>query len=184
MLKTTTIQLGGKDAGASIVIRELPALVADRHALAALDAIGVEERTGVVGLTFSHLRKVRALGPSSNDFLQPFVDVVDGPAIRDWRNIARVQEGALMLHAAFIIKRPKLPVPVAYIAESLMHGGDDDDVAVSFCSPMLAGVIDSNLALYRALETELSTEDCFNMAEILNVRALREWRAYQATKTD
>jgi len=188
MLKTYTFKLTGRDAGKSLQLTELPALRADRAARAALRAIGEPEDGGVIALALKHLQRVRAQGDAGLRLLNAFVDAhasdgapVDLAAargfIRDWHNIEKIQQQALYLHAGFILDRTHLDIPVAMTAEQLLHG--DPDARVTFCSPMLAAVLESKLATYHELETVLSTEDAFNLQEINNVRAIRNWHESQ-----
>ena len=65
------------------------------------------------------------------------------------------------------------------MAEHIRRPGSD--LAVNFCSPPLATVLHSGRASYRELETALSTEDVYNLVELLNVEAVRDWRAAQQT---
>jgi hypothetical protein len=187
VLKVETTNLGGKDRGRVVELRELPALVADRHARRALAAIGESDASGgVIELAFSHYRAVLALGPPALDMLQAFVDLrepggepLDVRALRDWRSIAHLQRAALFLHAGFLVGRPRLEIPVRLQAQMIMSGRSE--IGASFCSAQIAAVLDAELATYRQLETELSTEDVFNMVELLNVRMLREFAANQRT---
>jgi len=188
MLKTYTFKLTGRDAGKALRLTELPALRADRAARAALRAIGEPEDGGVIALALKHLQQVRARGDAGLRLLNAFVDAhtADGAPvdlaesrgfIRDWHNIEKIQQQALYLHAGFILERTPLDIPVAMTAEQLLHGAPD--VRVTFCSPMLAAVLESKLATYHELETVLSTEDAFNLQEINNVRAIRNWHESQ-----
>lgn len=182
MLKTRTIELAGKDQGKSLLLQERPALVADRLAREALRRIGTEPDGGVVALALQHLPAVRTLGKEGLDLLQPFVHILlpQGYVIKDWRNIERVQQAALALHVGFLVGRAALDIPVRMRGESIIHGGPE--VMATFCSPSLATVLDSDKATYRELETVLSTEDAYNIVEILNVRAVRDWHAAQQSK--
>lgn len=186
MLKSETIELTGKDRGRVVVLTERPALVADRYARAALAAIGSEATGGVVDLAFRHGADVLALGPAALALLQPFVDARDPSgaqihvnALRDWRSVTRLQQAALLLHVGFVVGRPRVETPVRLQAQALLAGRAD--VAVNFCSPQIAAVLDEGLATYRELETVLSTEDVFNLVELLNVRALRDFANQQRT---
>lgn len=189
MLKTHTLELTGGDAGTVLHLTELPALVADRRARAILKAIGEPLDGGIVALAFKHLAQVRALGPAGLQMLEGFVDArIDGelvkldqgdraPRVRDWRNIEKIQQQALYLHTGFVLEREHVEVPVSMIGDQILHGGVD--VRVTFCSPLLAAVLESKLATYRELETVYSTEDVFNLQEINNVRAIRNWHDAQ-----
>lgn len=189
MLKTQLVTLDGKDAGRVLQLTELPAFAADRVARAALRAIDADLDGSVAALALQHTAKVRALGPVGNDLLLPFIDARvidenDPPRpfdithdLRDWRNVERLQHAALLLHIGFLLGREPFAVPVAFQAEQIMHGGPD--IRVTFCSPHIAAVLESGKATYRELETVLSIEDVFNIVEILNVSALKEWAAYQ-----
>lgn len=190
MLKSQRVELSGRDAGRVIELTELPALVADRYARAALRAAGAPLDGGVVALALQHLDAVRALGAASSDLLQPFVvgtlaagvplDVAHH--LRDWRNVGRLQQAALLLHVGFLIGRELVEVPVAMQASAITSGLGE--TRALFCSPHLATVIHSQLATYRELETVLSTEDAFNLLEIVNVEAIRDWRHAQNRPKD
>lgn len=188
MLKTYTLNLTGRDAGVSLLLTELPALAADRCARAALRTVGEPEDGGVITLAFKHLGTVRALGEPGLRLLSAFVDarLPDGTAldladargvIKDWRNIEKIQQQALYLHTGFILERESVDIPVAMVGDQILHSGTD--ARVTFCSPLLAAVLESDRATYRELETVLSTEDCFNIQEINNVRAIRRWHESQ-----
>jgi len=185
MLKSQRVELSGRDAGRVIELTELPALVADRHARAALRAAGVSMDGGVVALSMQHLNAVRALGEPGSQLLQPFVSgmLASGHALdmstdlRDWRNVGRLQQAALLLHVGFLLGREMIEVPVAMQAAAITSGLGE--TRALFCSPHLATVLHSQLATYRELETELSTEDVFNLLEIINVEAIRDWRHSQ-----
>lgn len=177
MLKTLDVTPPGADRPTRLT--ELPALVADAHARRALAAAGLPLDGGVIALTFTHLSAVMALGDASVDLLAPFVQADRAP--RSWRAALALQQSALMLHAGFLIGRPRIDIPVTMQAEAALAGGPD--VAVHFCSPTLATVLDSGRATYRELETVLSTEDAYNLAELANVSAIRAWHAHQSTKS-
>jgi hypothetical protein len=190
MLKSRLVTLDGRDAGASLRLIELPALLADRAARAALRAVDADPDGGVVALALQHTKTVRSLGPAGNDLLMPFVDgqVIDtsngaprafnvAKDIRDWRNIERLQQAALLLHVGFLIGRQGLDVPVNFQAAQIMHGAPD--ISVTFCGKHIAAALESQLATYRECETVLSTEDIYNIVEILNVSALKEYHATQ-----
>lgn len=188
MLKTYTLNLTGRDKGTALRLTELPALVADRHARAALRAIGEPEDGGIITLAFKHLAALRALGEAGLKLLNAFVDArrpdTGGPvdlgaahSVRDWRNIEKIQQQALYLHTGFILERETVEVPVAMVGDQILHGGPE--ARVTFCSPLLAAVLESNRATYRELETVLSTEDAFNLQELNNVRAIRSWHESQ-----
>ena len=179
MLKTRTVELFGRDAGIAVVLTELPALVADRYARVALQAAGIEPRGGVVALAYQHMPAVQKLGEQALDLLAPFAGpVTDG--LKDWRNIGRLQQAAVALHADFLLGREMLEIPVALQTERIVKALPD--MGVTFCSPHLGAVLSSRLATYRELETVLSTEDVFNLVELLNVDGIREWRARQYIK--
>lgn len=189
MLKTYTLNLTGRDKGTALLLTELPALVADRHARAALRTIGEPEDGGIITLAFKHLPQVRSLGEAGLKLLNAFVDArrVDVGAaldlsapqgyVRDWRNIEKIQQQALYLHTGFILERETVEVPVAMVGDQILHGGPE--ARVTFCSPLLAAVLESNRATYRELETVLSTEDAFNLQELNNIRAIRSWHESQ-----
>ncbi len=187
MLKTTTFAPGGRDAGAILQLTELPALVADRAARAALREIDADLHGGVVALALRHLKDVRALGERGLYLLTPFVNATrDGEpvsiqrAVRDWRNVDRLIQMALQLHVGFLVGREQIEVPVAMQGAHIMSG--KGETRVTFCSPHIAAVLDSRMADYVALETVLSTEDVYNLVEVLNVRAVRDWHAAQQNK--
>lgn len=186
MLKSTTLHLPGRDAyqpndvpdfptSDPVILTELPALVADRYARVALAAIGAPTEGGVISLAMQHLPDVLRLGQDAVALLEPFVRV--SRPIRVWTNILTVQQAALALHTGFIVARPRLEIPVSMQADAIRksHG----DLSVHFCSPHIATVLHSGRATYRELETVLSTEDVFNLVELVNVEAVREWRAHQ-----
>lgn len=186
MLKQTTITLGGRDHGLELTLSELPALVADRAARRILKSLDADTDGGVVALALKHLGDVRKLGEAGLHMLMPFVQATrtdcDRPAtlttlIKDWRNIERVQQAALALHVGFIVDRELIEAPVTMRAEQLLDS--IPDIRVTFCAPFIAAVLESGKATYRELETVLSTEDAFNIVEILNVRAIRDWHATQ-----
>jgi len=180
MLKTITLTLPGRDALSPITLTELPALVADRYARVALIAADAPADSGVIGLAFAHLGAVRALGEASLPLLAPFVQTDRQPA--DWRNVMPLQQAALLLHAGFITTRQPIEYPVSMVAAGAQAGLGDE--AVNFCSPAIAAVLHSGRASYRDLETVLSTEDAFNIGELLNVEAIREWRAHTTQRTN
>lgn len=189
MLKTYTLNLTGRDKGIALLLTELPALVADRRARQALRAIGESEDGGIIALAFKHLPQLRALGDDGLRLLNGFVDArrpdtgegidlaAPGAAVRDWRNIEKIQQQALYLHTGFILERESVDAPVAMQGDQILHGAPE--VRVTFCSPLLAAVLESKLATYCELETVLSTEDVFNLQEINNVRAIRSWHESQ-----
>lgn len=190
MLKTQRVTLAGGDAGRVIELTERPALVADRAARAALRAAGAPLGGGVVSLALHHLDAVRKLGEASIALLQPFIDGVLPSGVpldmardlHDWRNVNRLQQAALLLHVGFLIGREVLEVPVAMQAAAITSGLGE--TRALFCSPHLATVLHSQLATYRELETVLSTEDVFNLLEIVNVEAIRDWRHAQTKPKD
>ena len=174
MLKTQTLELTGRDEGVLLTIQELPALAADRRARALLAAADCDPDGGIVALAFRDLATVRkSLGEHAPHMLQHFVDKLSGPDPHDWRNIERVQNAALALHAGFAVDRKTIEVPVKMQAAMIMHGGAD--ARVTFCSPFIAAVINSKYASYVELETVLSTEDAFNLSEIVTINALRDF---------
>jgi len=187
MLKSTTLHLPGRDAARPtdapdfplvadpVILTELPALVADRHARTALMAIGAPTEGGVISLAMQHLPDVLRLGQDAVALLEPFVQA--SRPLREWTNILTVQQAALALHAGFIVGRPRLEIPVAMQADAIRQS--QGDLSVHFCSPHIATVLHSGRATYRELETVLSTEDVFNLVELVNVEAVREWRAHQ-----
>ena len=183
MLTTRSVQFGGKDAGRDIVLTELPALVADRYARAALTRVGADPVGGVVALALKHMPEVRALGADATPLLAPFVAATCEGApftladLRDWRNIDRLLHAALAVHVDFLIGREMIDVPVAMRAQVIMNTAPD--VRVTFCSPHIAAVLQSHHATYRELETVLGTQDVFNLVEIINVEAVQEWHAAQ-----
>lgn len=180
MLKQTTVALGGRDTGRPpVTLTELPALVADRYARAALAAVGAPLDGGVVAVAYTHLPAILGLGEHSVELLEPFV--VADRAVRDWRNLLALQHAALSLHVGFLVGRPRVEVPVSMQAESIGRG--TGELGVHFCSPVLASVLHSGRATYRELETVLGTEDAYNLAELVNVEAIREWHAYQQSKS-
>ena len=186
MLKTTTIALVGRDTGRTVTLIEHPALVADRLARDVMKRAGIGDlEGGIVALALKHLPTIRALGQVGLEMLEQFVKfdpaAGDVTRIRDWHNIERLQQAALALHVGFMVDREPLDIPVTMRAEQIMDGGAE--IYATFCSPHIAAVLDSGKATYRELETVLSTEDSFNIVEILNVRAVRDWHAAQSAKT-
>lgn len=177
MLKSVTLDLPGRDADDPITLTELPALLADRYARKALAAIGAPQDGGIVSLAMEFLPEVLKLAGPGLDLIAPFV--VASRPVRNWSNLLAVQQAAMALHTGFLVGRPQLQVPVTMVAESVKRG--TADLAVHFCSPPLASVLHSGRASYRELETVLSTEDVYNLVELLNVEAIREWRALQTT---
>jgi len=187
VLKTARVELSGRDAGCVIELTELPALVADRCARAALAAINQPVEGGVVALAMKHTADVRTLGERGAMLLLPFVDGITASGapldvtrhLRDWRNIERLQQAALLLHVGFLIGRVTVEIPVAMQIEAIKAG--DADARAAFCSPHIASVLHSKQSTYRELETVLSTEDVFNLVELVNVEAIHAWRASQQT---
>lgn len=178
MLKSQTVALPDRGSPQLVTITELPALVADRAARAALTAIGADPDGGVVALAVQHAPAVQALGAAGIELLQPFVSADREPS--NWRGVLQLQHAALALHVGFLVGRPQLQVPVAMQGEAIMR---DSGTRALFCSPQIATVLHSGRATYRELETVLSTEDVFNIVELLNVEAVREWRAAQQSRT-
>lgn len=179
MLKHTTVHLSGRDQGLPVILTELPALVADRHARTALTAIGAPLDGGIVALALQHEQAILAEPEQAMALLQPFVCTQADREVKDWRNVMALQRAALALHVSFLVGRPHLDIPLGLQAESIKSGMGD--LAVHFCSPHIATVLHSGRATYRELETVLSTEDVFNLVELANVDAIREWRAHQQT---
>lgn len=173
MLKSKTLQLTRP-----ITITELPALIADRYARAALAELDVPLDGGIVALTFEHGARLKAAGERGLELLAPFVQADAQPS--HWREVIAVQQAALLLHAGFMVGRKQIDVPVAMTAEGIKQGAGED--GVHFCSPGIAAVLHSGRATYRELETVLSTEDVYNLTELLNVESIREWRAHQSTR--
>jgi hypothetical protein len=188
MLKTTRVDLAGRDKGRTIELTELPALVADRCARAALVAIDAAPEGGVVALVMKHLADVQALGERGSRLLQPFVNgTFDGAPLdivhhlHDWRSVGRLQQAALLLHVGFLLGRETVELPVAMQIAAIKLGSD---TRTQFCSPHIAAVLHSKQATYRELETVLSTEDVFNLVELINVEAIHAWRAAQQAPKD
>lgn len=175
MLKSQTLQLTGPDADEPLTITELPALVADRAARAALAAVGAPVEGGVVALAMEHMPDVLKLGRDGLELIAPFVQA--SRPVRHWSNLLKVQQAAMALHTGFLVGRQRLEIPVTMQAEHIKRSAND--LQVQFCSPSIAAVLHSGRASYRELETVLSTEDVFNLVELLNVEAVREWRALQ-----
>lgn len=183
MLKTQTLTLTGRDEGLLVTLREKPALIADRYARDILNACDLPDDGGVVALAFKYLTDVRkALGEDALHVLDVFVDATyaDNARPRDYRTPRRLQDASLMLCAGFIATREAVTMPITMQAETIKAG---TDARVTFCSPFIAAVLDSGKASYVELETVLGTEDAYNLAEILNVGAIRDWRAAQRNKT-
>lgn len=179
MLKTQTIEL---TSGARAAIRELPALEADRAARSILTGAGLEPDGGVVSLALQHLETVRRhYGEGAPALLEVFVRYECAAPRLHWREVERVQNAALALHTGFVIGRETLEIPVKMQAAMLTHGGAEH--RVSFCSPFIAAVINSQLASYVELETVLSTEDAFNLSELVTVNALRDFEQAQREAT-
>jgi len=177
MLKTVTLNLAAPDGDEPLTLTELPALAADRAARAALAAVGAPLDGGVVSLAMEYMPAVLKLAGPGLELIAPFVQA--SRSVRHWSNLLTVQQAALALHVGFLVGRPKVEIPVTMIAEQVRRPGSD--LAVNFCSPPLATVLHSGRASYRELETVLSTEDVYNLVELLNVEAVREWRALQQT---
>lgn len=189
MLKHRTITLSGRDEGVKVRLSELPAMVADAHARAILQQLDEDQDGGISALAFKFARVVPAkLGA---DALLPFVEgaIVEKDRshsldvrrdIKDWRNVERLQNAALLLHVDFLIGREALEIPVTFQAQNILAGAGS--VRATFCSPQIATVLGDRMATYRELETVLSTEDVFNLVEILNVSAVRDWHAQQANQ--
>lgn len=180
MLKSTTVTLIGRDAGTVITLTELPALVADRIARTALAAIGEDLSGGVVALTLEHLERVRTLGKRGLTLLQPFLGAHATTPLRDWRSVRLLHNAALLLHVGFLQGREPLEVPVRIQAAMLTKGLTE--IKPTFCSAQIGAVLLSGKATYVECETVLSTEDVYNLVEILNVDALRHHLATEAVK--
>lgn len=185
MLNQRLIQLSGKDAGVALTLTELPALVADRYARAALARVDAEQLGGIVALAMRHTADIRALGEAGQSLLLPFLRAVDADGapfaletLKDWRNVDRLINAALALHVDFLIGREMIDVPVALQAQMILNTAPD--VRVTFCSPHIAAVLQSKHATYRELETVLGTQDVFNLVELINVEAVQEWHAAQS----
>jgi hypothetical protein len=186
MLKTRTFELEGRDAGKTVQLTELPALAADRLARRIIQRFEGDTTGGVVSLALRYQKELAGLGEEGFHMLFGFVRAThaDGGTfdirrdLRDWRNVAKLQQVALLLHVDFLFGRELLEAPVTMRAEAILAGVSD--IAVAFCSPFLAAVLQSGHASYVELETVLSTEDAFNLVELTNVDAIREWKA--ATK--
>lgn len=189
MLKYRTITLAGRDEGLKVRLTELPAMLADAHARAILRKLDEDPDGSIAALAFKHSRDALKIGA---DTLLPFVEgaVIDDAHrshsldmqrdIRDWRNVERLQNAALLLHVDFMVGREPLEVPVTFQAQSILAG--NTSLRATFCSPQIAAVLEAQHASYRELETVLSTEDVYNLTEIINIAALREWHAQQANQ--
>lgn len=180
MLKSIVVNLTGADAGTAIALTELSAMDADRAARAALAAIGEAPDGGVVDLALLHVDAVRKLGRRGIDLLQPFLGDAQHTPLTDWRNVRRLQNAALLLHVGFLTGRQALGIPVR--VQALMITRATEGLKSSFCSAQIATVILSGKASYRELETVLSTEDVFNIVELLNLDALRSLLAAERPK--
>lgn len=188
MLKHRTYTLAGRDEGLKVRLVELPAMLADAHARQILKLIGEEPGEGIAGLAFKHVRAAQKLGAET---LLPFVEgsvIGDDHRsrsldlkrdIKDWRNVERLQNMALLLHVDFMLGREQLEVPVNFQAQQILRGSTE--LRATFCSSQIAAVLESGKASYREMETVLSTEDVYNLVEIINLSALREWHASQAS---
>ena len=185
MLKHRVITLSGKDDGVKLRLTELPALLADRAARVVLARLGEDLDGGVAALAFKHSSAALKLGV---DTLLPFVQATRSDLheldirrdIKDWRNIERLQHAALLLHVDFPLGRQTLEIPLTLQAQNILAGAGA--ARANFCSPQIAAVLSDRMATYRELETVLSTEDVFNLCELLNVNAIRDWHAQQATQ--
>lgn len=190
MLKTTRVDLLGRDTGRTVELTELPALAADRCARAALLAIEQPPEGGVVALALKHTDAIRALGERGLLLLLPFVDGTLASGMRldvvhhlkDWRSISRLQQTALLLHVGFLLGRETVEIPIAMHIAAIKAGIADSRAA--FCAPHIAAVLHSKQATYRELETVLSTEDVFNLVELVNVEAIHAWRVSQQAPKD
>jgi len=171
MLKSLTVTLIGADRGTAITLTELSAMDADRHARTALAAIGEAPDGGIVDLALVHLERVRALGPRGLALLQPFLGEAQHQALNDWRSVRQLQNAALLLHVGFLTTRAPIEVPVRIQALMIERAGDVQ--TASFCCAQIATVLLSGKATYREVETVLSTEDVYNIVELLNLDALR-----------
>jgi hypothetical protein len=184
MLKARTLHLAGRDTGRQIVLTELPALQADRHARRLIASWDGDPAGGVAGLALRHQADLAAMGADALEALAPFVRATlpDGTPfdlndLADWKNVARIQQAALALHVDFLLGRKPVDVPVSMRAEGILAG--EGDAQATFCSPFIAAVLQSDKASYVELETVLSTEDAYNLAELLNIDAIRQWRDAQ-----
>lgn len=192
MLKSRLVTLSGRDEGLTVRLTELPALLADRYARAVLAQIGEEPDGGIAALAFKHSKDatkhgIETLLPFIDGAIIPKTEVATGRAlniardIKDWRNVERLQQMALLLHVEFLLKREALEIPVKFQADQILSGGGLE-LRATFCSPQISTVLNAGKATYRELETVLSTEDVYNLCEIVNIAAIREWQAYQETK--
>jgi hypothetical protein len=171
MLKTLPVDLSGADSGTTVVLTELPALVADRAARDALAALGEEPDGGVVALALRHLDALRRLGAPGLALLMPFLGDAQHAPLKDWRSLRTLHNAALLLHVGFLQGRKPLAIPVRIQAELIERGGAE--LQPGFCSAQIGAVLLSGKASYRELETVLSTEDVYNLVELLNLDALR-----------
>jgi hypothetical protein len=188
MLKQRDFELTGRDKGLVVRLTECPALVADRLARRLLRDADADPDGGVIALAYRHLRDVRKIGENASIALMGFINgqaigdsgelsPLDPRKLRDWRNIERLQNIALLLHVDFMVGREAVEIPVRMQAASLLAGSDA--ARVTYCSPALSAVINSRYASYVELETVLGTEDVFNLAESINIDSLREWMQAQ-----
>lgn len=168
------------------MMKERPALIADRHARHALRVLGKNPDEGVIGLAFRHCEALMLLGDAANALLMPFLDLDDGTfkeldldeCIKDWRNVAVLQQQALHLHAGFMLDREPLELPVTFQAQQIQHA--DESLTVGWCSPFIASVIRSRHASYNDMETTYGTEDAFNLYEMINIDLLADWKAHRS----
>lgn len=174
MLKSTTLYLSGRDAE-PLTLTELPALVADRIARIALASIDAPLEGGIVALALQHQALLLKDSEQAVALLEPLVQ--SSRPVRSWQNVLAVQQAAMALHVGFLVGRPRVQIPVRMQGEVINR---DDELGVHFCSPQIAAVLHSGRASYRELETVLSTEDVYNLVELSNVEAVREWRAHQS----
>ncbi|QMV32353.1 hypothetical protein T2_00036 [Ralstonia phage Elie] len=185
MLKTIDIALAGRDADRIVTLTELPALRADTWARAALRALDQDPDDGVVGLALEHSNKAQnneQARTAARALIRARIGTrpLDLNTLRDWRSIFALQDAAFVLHAGFVVGRKPTELPITF--QALMMG-ESDDLRPSFCSPLVATVLQSGRASYHELDTVLSTEDAFNIVELINLDAYHRWRAAQDTKT-
>jgi hypothetical protein len=150
-------------------LTELPALQADTLARRILARHGLDPDGGVVELVLAHVGHVPDL--RSDPELCAFAPGFDWDSLPGFVDVWRVQDAALLLHAGFAAFRTPLQVPVALQARSIMAG---DRVAPSFCSPTIAAIMSRGLASYADLDSVLSTEDVYNLAELLTAEAIND----------
>lgn len=185
MLKTIDIVLTGRDSGRVVTLTELPALRADAWARAALRALDEDPDDGIIGLALEHsdrAQKDEAARTAARALIRARIGTrpLDLATLQDWRSIFTLQDAVMLLHAGFVVSRKPTELPITFQAIAM---GDPDDLRPSFCSPLLATVLQSGRASYHELDTALSTEDAFNLVELINLDAYYRWRAAQDQKT-